>query len=135
MTHAVPPPASATAGGVVFRVKGRRFFLAADVALRLAPQPQITRFPGAPPGLLGLALSDGVTLPVVEIGPAREAMIVCLYRGEPIGLLGAEEVTTGMFAAGDAGGVLASGEAVPPLDLEEICGRIHVVTWGASWGG
>ncbi len=127
-------------GGLVFRVGLRRSFLAAELALRVTPRPPIARIPGAPPGLLGVALSDGVILPVIELGspppapPVSGPMIVCLHRGEQLGLVGASDIVSGMFAASDAAGVLVLGEAVRELDVEEIYARVHVVSWGAGWG-
>jgi hypothetical protein len=122
----------ATRGGLVFRVGERRWFLPAEIALKVAPRPQIARIPGAPPGLLGVALSDGTILPVVELAPDHESMVVCLHRGEHIGLLGATSIESGVFPANDADGVLVKGAAIPPLDLDELYGRLHVR--GTGWG-
>jgi len=133
-------PAPVTRGGLVFKVvpdegPARSFFLSADVAIKLAPRPQIVRLPGAPPSLLGLALSDGAVVPLLEVGPDRATMILCLYRGEPVGLVGAEDIRSGVFPAAEAGGVQVDGASVPPLDLEEMYARVHAVTWGSAWGG
>ncbi len=127
-------PPVALRGGLVFRVPSRRLFLPAEVAIKVAPRPQIARFPGAPAGLLGLALVDGMIVPVLELGPDHDAMIVCVHGGEPLGLLGAADITSGMFEARDAG-VVVRGEAVPPLDVDEIYTRVRGVTWGATWAG
>ena len=124
-----------TRGGLVFKVLGRRVFLSAEFAVRVAPCPQVARLPGAPPGLLGLALSEGVILPIIELGVPRSAMIVCAHRGEEIGLVGLEDIASGMFPSDGALGVIASGEAVPPLDIESIYTRVHAVSWGANWSG
>lgn len=129
-----------TRGGLVFTSFAnerppRSFFLSADVAIKLAPRPQIARLPGAPPGLLGLALSDGAILPLLEVGPDRTTMILCLYRGEQLGLVGAEDIRSGVFPADDAGAVRVDGVRVPPFDLEEMYARVHAVSWGTSWGG
>ena len=137
MTETSPPTEarSVSRGGIVFLVEGRPLFLGADLAVKLTPRPQIARLPGAPPGLLGLALSEGAILPLLELGPVRATMIICVHRGEPVGLLGAEEIQSGVFPAADAGAVIAFGKTVPPLDLEELYARVHTATWGASWGG
>jgi hypothetical protein len=133
-----PSPASSR-GGLVFRVsddgsRRRSFFLSADVAIKLVPRPQVARLPGAPPGLLGLALSDGAIVPILELGPDHATMILCLHRGEPLGLVGAEDIQSGVFPADEAGGVNVDGETIRPLDLEEMYARVHGVTWGTSWG-
>jgi hypothetical protein len=121
-------------GGLVFKVDGLRVFLRAELAVKLAPRPQIARLPGAPRSLLGLALSDGVILPVIELGVDQGSMIICVHRGEQLGLVGMENIVSGMFPAGEGAGVIVQGEAVPPLDLEEIYTGIHIATWGANWG-
>jgi len=137
MDHADPltaPSRTLTRGGLVFRVDARRSFLSAERALRVAPRPPVARIPGAPAGLLGLAITDGVILPVIELGPAEGAMIVCAHRGEQLGLVGAVDIQSGVFPASEAAGVLFEGELVRELDLEELYVRVHVVSWGATWG-
>jgi hypothetical protein len=124
-------------GGMIFRAgtdAARTFFLSADVAIKVTPHPQIARLPGAPPTLLGITLSDGAVLPLLELGPDRSTMILCVHRGEPLGLVGAEEIRTGVFPSAAGGGVEVDGAAVPPFDVEEIYARVHAVTWGATWG-
>jgi hypothetical protein len=141
MATPVPPvDAPVSRGGLVFTVAipdepTRSFFLGADVAIKLAPRPQIARLPGAPPGLLGLALSEGAVVPLFELGPDRATMILCVHRGEPLGLVGAEDIQSGVFPADESGGVKVDGASVPPLDLEEMYARVHAVTWGTGWGG
>ena len=135
MTTAPPPERSGSRGGLLLTVDGRRFFLRAELTVKLATPPQIARLPGAPRALLGLALSEGAILPVVDVGVHRDVMIVCAYRGEQFGLVGATELRSGVFPAGEGAGVLVEGEPVPPLDLEELYNSIHAVTWAASWGG
>jgi hypothetical protein len=122
-------------GGLLFKVDGKRWFLAAEHALKVAPRPQVARFPGAPVGLLGLALSDGVIVPVLELGPHRGAMIIYVHRGEPLGLLGAADIESGMYSAGNGLAVTVDGKGVVPLDVEALYTQVHAVTWGASWGG
>ncbi len=114
--------------GLLFRVGTARRLLAADVARRVAPLPQILRVPGSPPGLLGLALSDGVTLPILEIGETRGAVIVCLCRGEEVGLVGAEDIESGVFEESRIVGAT-------PLDLVALYDRVHAATLGTGWGG
>ncbi len=136
MTTASPPEASGSRGGLLLTVDGRRFFLRAELTVRVAPPPPIARLPGAPRALLGLALSDGVILPVIEVGVDRDVMVVCVYRGEQLGLVGATGLQSGMFPPGEGAGVTVDGEPVPPLDSSrKLITRIHPVTWGASWGG
>jgi hypothetical protein len=131
-------PGPRVRGGLVIGIGDKRFFVAADVAVKLAPRPQIAHLPGAPPGLLGLALCDGSILPVLDVGldvgQARGAMVVCIYRGEHLGLLGADPQASGVFAPGEDGGVVVDGAPIPPLNLEELYAGVHTVTWGSGWG-
>ncbi len=126
-------PASLTRGGIVFRARGAHFFLPAEVALRVVPRPHITRVPGAPPGLLGIALSEGTILPVIELDMDLATMIVCMHGGEPLGLVGATDIVSGVFPASGADGVVAGGRVATALDLAEQYERVHGVSWGAGW--
>ncbi|MGH7435053.1 MAG: hypothetical protein ACRENE_05200, partial [Polyangiaceae bacterium] len=91
-------------------------FVPAAIALRVARTPPVTPVPGAPAGLLGIALHEGGVVPVLEIGPARGDMIVCRSDGELVALLGGEGFVTGVFTtAGDG------------LDLVEHEGRRHAL--------
>jgi chemotaxis signal transduction protein len=89
-------------GGVVFRTSQDALcFLPATIAIKVLAIPDLARVPGAPPDLLGVALVDGDMVPVVAIGHARSAMIVCSYLGERLGLVGMEIVTAGRIEAGE----------------------------------
>jgi chemotaxis signal transduction protein len=106
-------------GGLLLRVEGELRFLAASVAVRVAPLPPVEAVPGAPPDLLGIALHEGVVVSVIAIGPRRDAngqntMIVCQHAGELVALVGAEVVEAGTF---DEQG------AAQPLDLAAIYAR------------
>lgn len=122
-------------GGLVFRIASERYFLPAALVARVSALPQVVRLPGAPEGILGLGLSDGVILPLIEVGPGRGSMIVCTHAGEEVGLVGAEDIESGVFVGHSAGGVLRGGAVVPSFDLEGLYGRVHASTWRGSWGG
>ncbi len=121
-------------GGVLLRVGGELVFLSSDAAQRLTPVPPITKVPGAPDELLGVALEDDEILPVVSIGEARDCMIVCSHQGEKLGLVGGEVVTSGLFEADDEA-ILHGTERARPLDLAAIYDRVHERAWGGRWGG
>jgi hypothetical protein len=117
-------------GGVVLRVEGALRFVPAATAVRIAPAPEaavLTRVPGAPADLIGIALNEGVILPVVAIGRARREMLVCQHGGDLVGLVGGEVVQTGVFdAAGDgAGGVTCQGEIARVLDVASVYAQIQ----------
>jgi hypothetical protein len=73
--------------------------------------------PGASPELLGIALHEGVVLPVLTVGTARDVMVICLHAGELVGLVGAEVVEAGTFDA-DGG--------AEPLDLAAVYARVRL---------
>ena len=106
-------------GGVLFRVDDVLYFLPASVATKVLPMPNVARVAGAPALLVGVALVDGETLPVVAISdldargsrrppPANgtradnRPLLVCTVAGEKIGLVGLSIVKTGRFDVGDA---------------------------------
>jgi hypothetical protein len=121
-------------GGVVLRVDGALHFVPASVAVAVAPSPQIARVPGAPEALLGVTLHDGDVVPVIAIGAAREAMLVCSYLGEKVGLMGASIEATGVYDAGpDVDTVRHRGETARSLDIAAIYARVQGEGWAGRW--
>jgi hypothetical protein len=114
-------------GGLIVRVDGALWFVPASMALRVAPPPRITRIPGAPPELLGVAPYEGTIVPVIVIGSARREMIVCQYATELVGLVGGEVVRSGIFdvVAGRGDRVEYEGEHALVVDLSAIYGRVQ----------
>jgi hypothetical protein len=86
-------------GGVVFRTGEELHFLPASVAIKVVPEPEVARVPGAPPEILGAALVDGEPVLVVDAGDARGALLVVSFLGERIALAGVEVLATGRFEA------------------------------------
>ena len=106
------------------------YFVPAHVAERVAPLPDVARVPGTHVDLVGITLYEGTILPVVSIGLARAAMLVINYLGEPIGIVGAEVVSSGTFdAAGDGASVRHDGRIAKPLDLAGIYARLQSGSW------
>jgi len=122
-------------GGVLLRLDGALHFVPASIALAITSAPQITRVPGAPEALLGAALHDGDVVPVIAVGTARGAMLVCSYLGEKVGLVGAEIAGTGLYdvdaSAPDA--VRHGGQSARTLDLAAIYARIQGEGWAGRW--
>jgi len=114
-------------GGVVLRVDGALHFVPASTAVRVAPPPRVTPVPGAPPELLGIALHDGTIVPVLVVGPARAAMVVCQCAGELVGVVGGDVVATGSFDAvsGEPGTVEYEGRPAATLDIGSIYARVQ----------
>lgn len=121
-------------GGLVLRVQGDLFFLPASHVEEIVPLPQITKLPGAPDELLGIALHRDVVLPVIAIDRARASAIVCTLAGERIALAGAEIVATGVFDAGPGESVLVGGQVAQPFDLRTPYTKVQAERWGGRWG-
>jgi hypothetical protein len=122
-------------GGLVMRVDGRLVFLSAEVVREVAPLPPITRVPGAPQELLGIALHKDDLVPVIAIGSAREAMVICTHLGEHVGLVGGSVVGTGVFEASASAGVTLAGERAEEFDLGSVYARVEAGRWLGRWGG
>jgi chemotaxis signal transduction protein len=132
-------------GGVVFRVGAALFFLPATVATKVLPMPGLARVPGAPHDLVGVALVEGETVPVVAIGELdrrgarrpktdrprsdNRPMLVCTHLGERVGLVGLEILATGMFDAPDPEHVVHEGVPVPSFDVAAVVGRLREGRW------
>jgi chemotaxis signal transduction protein len=127
---------AATRGGVLLRVDGALRFVSAFVALRVSAMPRVTPVPGSPPELLGVALYEGVIVPVLALGAARESMIVCHHSGELVGLVGFEVVRVGAFAtvSNEPGLVEYDGRPVEQLDLENVYVRVQSSVRSGAWG-
>jgi hypothetical protein len=121
--------------GVLLRVDGVLRFVPASIALRVASHPRVTPVPGAPADLLGIALHDGMVVPVVAIGTARREMVVCQYGGDLLGLVGGEVVRTGSFDAffGLEDVVEHEGQPAHGLDVAAVYARVQS-TRPARWG-
>lgn len=131
-------------GGIVFRVRDALAFLPATVALEVRALPTVTRIPGAPPELLGLALIDGEAMPVVRafrgdetraaaaypLQPSRPpAVLVCNYLGERFALAGIEILGTGTFADVGEGRVAFGEDQVVPFDIGAALASLRVGGW------
>ena len=118
--------------GVVVRHEGTLRFLPASVVVRIAPRPPISRVPGAPKSLLGIAYTGGEIVPVVSISEKNDGpLVVCRYLGEPVGIVGCEVVRTGTFDADPSaeGAVIAEGGPVRSLDLAATFASLQSARW------
>jgi CheW-like protein len=124
-------------GGVILRLDAIPVFLPAGIVLEVTSSPRITRVPGAPAGLLGIALHEGEILPVVSVGSKAGPMVVCTYQGEHVGLMGAEIVHAGLVDEESASPEIVTyeGERVRVLDLAPIFAQIRGVSWAGRWVG
>lgn len=116
-------------GGVVFRVGRDLKWLPATVAAKIMPLPTIARVPGAPESLVGVALVDGETIPVVALGAGRGAMVVCVHGGERLALVGLEVVAAGKFEPNEERAVICDGMTARLLDLAPIVSGMRTGGW------
>jgi hypothetical protein len=123
-------------GGVLLLVDGALFFVPASLAVRIAPWPRVTPVPGAPPGLLGMAMHEGIVVPVLSIGEARGEMVVVQYAGELVGLVGAQVVRSGTFpvVSDRADAIEHEGSPVRPLDVAAVYARVQSGARAGPWG-
>jgi hypothetical protein len=127
----VIPPRRA---GVLFRAaSGDLAFLPASVVLRVAALPPISPLVGAPPGVLGVVHESGDIIAVIELGPARGFLMVCAYRGDSFGLLGASDLRAGLFDVdpSDFDCVRHEGERAERFDLAAIYERLGAASWAS----
>jgi hypothetical protein len=135
---------AAKRGGVVVRHAGTLRFLPASVVARISSCPPISRVPGAPKPMLGIAYDEGEIVPVIALEPdgltseslARRPLVVCRYLGEPVGLAGCEVVETGMFDADPnvEGAVIARGGPARSLDLAATFASLRGSHWTVAEG-
>jgi hypothetical protein len=114
-------------GGVLLLVDGALRFVPASVAVRVAAPPRVTAVPGTPPPFVGIALHEGLVVPVISVGSARAEMIVCQHAGELVGIVGGSVVRTGSFGlAGDASDrVEHEGRAIEALDVAAVYAQMQ----------
>jgi hypothetical protein len=124
-------------GALLLRAEGQGRFVPASVALRVAPTPPLTRVPGSPPGLVGVALYEGVVVPVLSIGPSRGDMVVCACDGELVAIVGGEAFETGTFESSrDSIEVLEhAGSTYTALDVPALRAAVEQTTPREPWSG
>jgi hypothetical protein len=74
---------------------------------------------------------------VIALGPVHQAMLVCAYLGEKIGLVGGEIVGAGLFPVdADAVDAVRYGEErARSLDVASIYARVQGEGWAGRWRG
>jgi hypothetical protein len=116
-------------GGVIVRHDGVLEFLPASVVVHIAACPPVSRVPGAPKPMLGIAYTNGEIVPVVDMcgAPTETPLIVCRVLGEPMGIVGCDVVATGFFESDPSaeGAVIADGAPARSLDLTATFARLQ----------
>jgi hypothetical protein len=105
-----------SAAGLLVRYRGELAFIPASVARFIRYDVVVTSFPGTD---LGMALLTGRIVPVIALGPAGRALVVCDIDGETIAFCGIEPQKSGFFD-GDERGPIESNVVVPTLPIRDF---------------
>jgi len=105
---------TARASGLIVDIEGTRRFVAASLAIRAVQRPPVTPVPGAP---LGIALVDGLVVPVLELGPDPAELLLCQVQGQLVALAGIRVVRSGLFRTLEDA-VELDGKRIRVLDVE-----------------
>jgi chemotaxis signal transduction protein len=115
-----PPPvveAGVPAGGVLLRLGASRYAVAMDDVAEVAAIPGLTRVPGSPAWLAGVANWRGRMLPVLDLRPLLAADTVPLPSSARLVVLARGGIVAGVVAEAVPGvydGELADPAAPPP---------------------
>jgi hypothetical protein len=99
--------------GLLVRAGAEQGFVPATIAREVVPQPRQSSVAGTP---LEMAVVGGRIVPVIALGSAKSALLVCELDGELLGFSGLEVECVGSFEAAD-GGVLVGDRTVRDLPL------------------
>jgi purine-binding chemotaxis protein CheW len=108
----------AAAGGVLLRFGSSRYVIALAAVAEVVPAPPLTRLPGAPSWLLGVANVRGRVVPVLDLRPILGAVCVPLASSARLVVIRVDGVAAGVVAEAVPGVLessLADCEPVPPL--------------------
>ncbi len=103
-----------TRAGILLRAGGELGFVPANVARQVVPLPTLSSVANTP---LAMAIVGGQVVPVVALGTARSALVLCDIDGEIVGFSGLEVDRVGLFEAAE-GGVTYQDRVVHDLELE-----------------
>jgi len=116
------------AGAVLLRFGASRYAVDMAEVAEVAPVPPVTRIPGSPPWLRGVANWRGRMLPVLDLRPLLGAGVVPLPGSARLVVVGRDEVVVGLLAEAVPGvhdAVLADA-APPPQTLPPEARRLVV---------
>ena len=111
--------------GVVVGLDNELYFVPAGVAEGIVQRPVVTRVPGT---AIGMALIGGRIVPVIDLSPRREELLVCDVDGEPLALSGLAVHGTGFYPREDDG-VRVDGELLRELDVKSAVRRAEHELW------
>ena len=91
-------PSGAAAGGVLLRLGASRYAVPMAEVAEVTPVPGVTRVPGAPGWLAGVANWRGRMLPVLDLRPLLGAATVPLATSARLVVLARDDVVAGVVA-------------------------------------
>ena len=114
------------AGGILLRLGSSRYTVSMTDVAEVIALPPVTRIPGSPPFLTGVANWRGRMLPVIDVRPLLGAPVVPLASSARLVVVQAEALTAGLVAEGVPGvydvSLLDAGP--PPSTLPPEAARI-----------
>ena len=114
------------AGGILLRLGSSRYTVSMTDVAEVIALPAVTRIPGSPPFLTGVANWRGRMLPVIDIRPLLGAPLAPLASSARLVVVQAESVTAGLVAEAVPGvyDVSLLDAAPPPATLPAEAARI-----------
>ena len=110
-----------TAAGLIVKRGQQLRFVPMQIAQRVVPRPVVSAVPGT---AIGMALIAGRIIPVIEVGPTRDQLLLCSVAGQDVGLSGLEVVSSGFFEQEESR-VRYADARIPTLDVASELGRIE----------
>jgi chemotaxis signal transduction protein len=113
MTVTTPDAAEAMADAVVVRIGGGRYALGLAQVAEVGKVPPLTRVPGVPAWLDGVANWRGRILPVLDLRPLLGADVTGLGPAARLVVLTTDAVTAGVLVDAVEGTAAVGGTGVP----------------------
>ena len=101
---------------VVVRLGGGRYGLAAHDVAEVVPVPRITRLPGSPVWVRGLANWRGHVLPVIDVRPLLDVAVTPLPTSARLVVVAVDDVEVGVVAE-TVTGLVAVPVPCPPAPI------------------
>jgi chemotaxis signal transduction protein len=111
---------------VVVRLGGGRYGLAARDVAEVVPVPRVTRLPGAPGWVRGLANWRGHVLPVVDLRALLELPVTPLPSSARLVVVSVDDVEVGVVAE-QVSGLVSVPDPCPPAPAGLSAGQIDLV--------
>ena len=111
---------------VVVRLGGGRYGLAARDVAEVVPVPRVTRLPGSPGWLRGLANWRGHVLPVLDVRPLLDLPVTPLPSSARLVVVAVDDVEVGVVAE-QVSGLVPVPDPCPPAPAGLVGGSADLV--------